>query len=59
MDGSCWEPPPLLLVSVVVAVSVSGGCEGDGVVGDEEDVEAILGGFIVDWIGGLAGTGEK
>ena len=59
MDGNCWELPPLLLVSVVVAVSVSGGCEGDGVLGDKEDVEATLGGVVEDWIGGLAGTGEK
>jgi hypothetical protein len=29
------------------------------VLGDDEGVEAAVGGFVEDWIGGLAGTGGK
>ena len=58
MDGSCWDPPPPPLLDSVVVV-VSGGCGGDGALGDKDVVEATVGGVVEDWIGGLAGTGEK
>ena len=48
------DPRPLLNL-----VAVSGGCEGDGVLGAEEGVEAAVGGFVEGWIGGLAGIGGK